>query len=148
MKPIFKSVLGKQVYVAHQSPIPAGFSCISMSHPDIEYHPLCDDWGPIGMLGVVRFIRMLEKQLSEGAQVVLVAEGLSKEGRRSLTNAVCLLGAYMIIMRDMTAKQVAESFSWLEEEFKGTRTEHFRDATFSVPDFGLTLLDVWAGLER
>ena len=98
------------------------------------------------MMGVLRFCEMLEERLAAGPtiKVVVVAE----DGCRSFTNAVFLLGAYLVIMKGMSAKLVSETFRWLEVEYQGQRTENFRDATFSEPDFGLTLLDTWCGLER
>ena len=88
---------------------------------------------------------MLEDLLSKDTSIVaLVAD----KGKRSFTNAIFLLGAYMIIMKDQKAIEVSQSVHWLEEEFHGTRTEDFRYATLSEPNLGLTLFDTWAGLEK
>ncbi len=44
-----------------------------------------------------------------------------------------------------TSNDVSDCFSWAKE---AGLTVPYRDATFSVPDFGLTLLDCWRGLEK
>ena len=50
----------------------------------------------------------------------------------------------MILRRESTTDQVLDVFDWLSESL----VEPYRDATYSSPDFGLTLEDCWRGLER
>ena len=64
--------------------------------------------------------------------------------RRALTNAVFLLGSYMILKLDLSTHQVLERFSWPNS----TQLVPYRDATFSQPDFDLDLSDCWRGLEK
>jgi cell division cycle 14 len=109
------------------------------------YHPYRDDFGPLNLSSTVHFIRMLDEMVSECvssnvSQLVYCVES----GRRPLTNAVMLLGCYMILMQDKTPDQVAEQFAWIGQE----QLEDFRDATDLPSDFGLTLLDCWRGLHR
>jgi cell division cycle 14 len=110
----------------------------------IQYHPFCDDFGPMKISSVIGFITLLEKELvSHSSKIVYCVD----EGVRNLTNAVFLLGAYLILMLDLPTDQVIQvlaRFGWLDEG----AIEAFRDATFSEPDFALTLEDCWRGLER
>ena len=68
----------------------------------------------------------------------------AESGKRHLTNACFLLGAYAILVRNDTPEQVWERFSTLPP---GT-FEHYRDATFARPSFRLSLFDCWNGLAR
>jgi len=93
------------------------------------------------LASVIEFITLLEKELaSHSSKIVYCVE----EGARNLTNAVFLLGAYLILMLDLSTDHVLGRFGWLDEG----AIEAFRDATFSEPDFALTLEDCWRGLER
>jgi cell division cycle 14 len=65
------------------------------------------------------------------------------DGRRELTNAVFLVGAFMMLKMQQSCKSVLSSFNWLDGH-----VESYRDATLATPDFGLTLEDCWQGLER
>ena len=108
----------------------------------IQYHPFCDDFGPMNLACVVRFIGLLDQELAaDPASKIVYCVDM---GRRALTNAAFLLGAYGLLKLNQSADQVEDRFSWLD----GSMVEPFRDATFTEPDFGLTLRDCWRGLER
>ena len=106
------------------------------------YEGYCDDFGPMNMSSTIRFIRLLDAEIASfpSAKIVVCAD----DGPRALTNAVFLLGAYMIIKLDMTPSQVDGRFVWLGKEC----LESYRDATFSRPDFRLHLSDCWRGLQK
>ena len=108
----------------------------------IQYYPLCDDFGPMNMACVVRFIEQLDEELTKypSSRLFFCVE----DGKRNLTNAVFLLGSYMILRLDWQLNDVAECFSWMEPG----QYEEYRDATFCKPTFGLTLMDCWRGLEK
>jgi cell division cycle 14 len=108
----------------------------------IFYQPYCDDFGPMNCASVVRFIEMLDHELVSypSCKIMYCVEA----GRRALTNAAFLMGAYMILKLKMTTEGVSVAFSWLDQSM----IEPFRDVTFSAVDFGLTLKDCWRGLER
>ena len=109
---------------------------------NLEYFPFCDDFGPMNMGCVIRFMEQLDQELAlfPEHKVVLYVES----GKREFTNAVFLLGSYCIIKLNFTLQKVLEKFSWLDSSF----VQPFRDATYSQPDFGLSLADCWAGLEK
>ncbi len=108
----------------------------------MKYKCFCDDFGPVNMASVIGFCQRLQSEIESFpiSKIVFVVE----EGRRPLTNAVFLLGAYMILKLNMSASKVSENFSWVDS----TQVEPYRDATFSKPDFHLHLIDCWRGLER
>jgi cell division cycle 14 len=108
----------------------------------LTYDAFCDDFGPLNLTSIVTFIERLDHQLRSftSSRIVYMVDN----GRRELTNALFLLGAYMILRREMRTEEVKAKFSWLPE----TSIEYYRDATFSKPDFGLTLENCWRGLEK
>ena len=108
----------------------------------IEYLPFCDDFGPMNLACIARFIMLLDRELASGTASKIVY--CIDAGKRPLTNAVFLLGAYMLLKLNLTADQVQDRFSWLD----GRLIEAFRDATYTESDFDLTLQDCWRGLER
>ena len=143
---IIQSVIADSVYVAQNVDIlPDGpaFRRFQPHSEHLEYYPICDDFGPMNMSAIVEFITLLEQELEAfpTSRIVYCVDN----GARNLTNAIFLLGSYMLISLDMSADDVSDCFSWAEE---GGLTVPYRDATFSVPDFGLTLLDCWRGLEK
>jgi cell division cycle 14 len=110
--------------------------------PHIRYNPYCDDFGPMNMASIIDFIRAIDDEMNlfpDGKLVLCV-----DEGRRDLTNAVFLLGAYMILKQNMTPESVAESFKWLDTKL----VEPYRDATYVPSDFDLHLIDCWRGLDK
>ena len=108
----------------------------------ISYEGYCDDFGPMNMSCIVDFIRLLDAKLNQAPDKKIVFS--VEEGRRPLTNAVFLLGAYMILKLEISSDAVSESFGWLNPD----HVEPYRDATYSRPDFALQLLDCWRGLEK
>ena len=99
----------------------------------------------MNMSSTIRFIKLLNAKIAECRKaripcLVYVVDS----GRRALTNAVMLLGAYLILNLDMTPDQVKMRF----ESKPIDELEDFRDATYMPPDFGLTLHDCWSGLYR
>ena len=113
-----------------------------MPEASIHYYPLCDDFGPMGLASVVAFVRQLDAELEKHQECIFLY--CVERGQRALTNAVFLLGTYMILRLDFMVGEVSDSFGWLDR----TLLEPFRDATFAEPDFGLTLEDCWGGLAK
>ena len=132
------------MFLAHEvksDALEGEFRCIHLAQ-FLHYDAYCDDFGPMNMSSTISFIRRLDAELASfpGSKIVIYAQ----EGRRALTNAVFLIGAYMILKLGMTPLQVAERFRWLDQE----SMESYRDATYSRPDFRLRLVDCWRGLHK
>ena len=108
----------------------------------IFYSPFCDDFGPMNLASIVCFVEQLDYEIDEypDSQFFYCVE----EGKRNLTNAVFLVGTYMILRLDETVDDVCEKFEWIDAEM----LEGFRDATHTIPDFELSLRDCWAGLVK
>ena len=89
------------------------FRCIDLAK-EVCYEGYCDDFGPMNMSSTIRFIRLLDAEIASfpSAKIVVCAD----DGPRALTNAVFLLGAYMMIKLDMTPSQVDGRFVWLGKE--------------------------------
>jgi cell division cycle 14 len=115
------------------------FRCFHLEK-EIQYEPYCDDFGPMDMSCVAHFIKSLDKTFTAFPDLKIVF--CVEPGRRNLTNAVFLLGAYMVLKDRMNPKEVAERFASLDSGMM----EYFRDATYSKPDFDLCLLDCWRSL--
>ena len=107
-----------------------------------KYQILCDDFGPMNMACIVRFTEYVDKETVSfpDKKLVLCVE----TGKRHLTNAIFLLGAYMILKQRKAPGEVSDSFCWLEAEL----IESYRDATYSEADFRLHLVDCWRGLAK
>ena len=60
----------------------------------LQYIPFCDDFGPLNMACIAEFITLLDDETESfpGSKIVFCVE----PGKRKLTNAAFLLGAYMI----------------------------------------------------
>ena len=119
----------------------AGFR-IFRPDPEVQYFPLCDDFGPMNMACLASFVLQLDKELADfpSGRVVYCVE----DDRRSLTNAVFLLGAYMILSLQESIEDVVDCFGWLNAD----QHEEYRDATFSQPTFRLALADCWRALAK
>ena len=109
---------------------------------NVRYNPYCDDFGPMNLVSIADFLHLLDHELLTypSCKIVYRVDG----GRRELTNAVFLVGAYMILKHGLHTAEVLDRFDWLE----GHMVESFRDATYSRPCFRLTLGDCWRGLEQ
>ena len=108
----------------------------------LRYYGFCDDFGPMNFSSVARFIDMLDHELREYPECKIVF--CVGHGRREFTNAVFLLGSYLVLKRGETVDSTLSKFSWL----RAGMVERYRDATFTEPTFGLSLEDCWRGLER
>ena len=79
---------------------------------DNSYVPFCDDFGPMNIGAVIRFIEQLDEAFNQHPLSILLY--CVDPDRRSLTNAIFLLGCYMIIVLDQTVDDVANCFEWAE----------------------------------
>ena len=116
--------------------------CTVLSADNVTYDALCNDFGPMNFLSIVSFIESLDQHADDGVSDAIVY--MAGRGRRALTNAAFLLGAYMLLMLDMTPDAVHERFAGLHTAL----FEPYRDASPTASDFGLTLLDCWRGIHR
>ena len=135
------------VYISQSRHMPAlrpKTRCFS-THGILSYEPFCDDFGPMDFPTIARFVRILDGELflaaSEGATSIVYC---ADSGARNLTNAVFLLGAYLILKCGQSANYARNALSAIGDEL----LEEFRDATYGPPASCLSLYDCWAGLTR
>jgi cell division cycle 14 len=134
-----------QIFIAQNGGQPSGRFVAFQNDAAIEYHPYCDDFGPMNISTTINFIKQLEKEILACTQISCDQLVYSvQDGRRALTNAAMLLGCYLILKKNMNPDEVASCFARIKKEL----IEDFRDATNLPPDFGLTLRDCWRGLFR
>ena len=107
----------------------------------IIYQPFADDFGPLDLSCLSRFMSILQCAVKQrkGRNVVYTVQSTP----RSLSNAAFLLGSYMIIEMGYTSNDVWDSFSTIESMF-----EMYRDAQSTPADFRLEIIDCWRGVER
>ena len=131
--------------VQHLDSLSQGRFRLFRNAPEVHYQAYHDDFGPMNMSNTVRFVEQLEKEIigmlnNKDEKLVYAVE----EGRRALTNAVTLLGCFLILKEDLLPEQVLERFSGVKWE----DLEDFRDAAEGPADFGLAVTDCWSGLHR
>ena len=125
--------------------LPRGLFYAFRTAPDVQYQPYCDDFGPLNMSTPIRFVEQLQGEIAVAteascSQLVYAVP----EGPRALSNAVMLLGSYMMLMEDLAPEQITARFAGIDWE----HMEGFRDATHAPADFLLSLADCWSGLHR
>ena len=143
-RPVMQSVVDDTLYIAQGIDSLPSSSTFRAFKPDknIHYFPLCDDFGPMNLGCVTDFIVQLGRELSEfpDSRIFYCVE----DGKRSMTNAIFLLGSYLLLKLDYNVEEVEDCFSWLQED----QFEEYRDATFTRPTFRLSLSDCWRALGR
>ena len=144
MPTFIHSVIGDQVHLA-QSVSGIRFEGAFRSfRPEIAFQYLSygDDFGPLNLSSIIEFIRALDQEIANHPDAMIVF--CIDEGRRMLTNAVCLLGSYMILKLGFSPATVMASFHWLDP----SHLTPYRDATFLKADFDLLLDDCFCALFR
>ena len=138
---IFHCALEGLLYISNGSPKLGDDYRLIHTDEFLNYTAFCDDFGPMNMSTVLRFIDRLDIEMKTSDEKILC---LVHTGRRPFTNATFLLGAFMVIKLNFTAVDVLKRFETVDP----TVFEPFRDATFDAGVFGLSLFDCWSGLER
>jgi cell division cycle 14 len=119
---------------------PSKYLCINTEN-EIVYHPFADDFGPLDLSSLSRFMGILQNALKKRKSRTVVYA--VQTNSRGLSNAAFLLGSYMIIEMGFTSNDVWDCFSTIEPML-----EMYRDAQSSPADFRLEIIDCWRGVER
>jgi cell division cycle 14 len=104
-----------------------------------SYEPFYDDFGPMHLGTISDFCESLEDELDERADRHVIV--LTSNGRRILTNAVFLLGAYMIMKLNKTPDDAEKAFQPISHCILS-----YRDVCPGEQNFSLFVRDCWAGL--
>ena len=132
----------RSIYIAQHDGSPPATEFSLFSDEQIKYYPFCDDFGPMNLSSAVAYIQRLDKAVSISKHDAIVY--CVQDGRRSLTNAAFLIGAYLMLKFGEAPNYVSNRFSMIAKH----RFEGYRDATYSNPDFRLELIDCWSGLHQ
>ncbi|EKX53735.1 hypothetical protein GUITHDRAFT_160909 [Guillardia theta CCMP2712] len=108
----------------------------------LTYYPFCDDFGPMNLSAVFRFCEILSVKLESFPNETIVL--CSPSDRRSRTNSIFLLGAYMVLEMDRKGHEADMPLSQVHPR----PFEPYRDATFEPSCFDLHISDVWKGIAR
>jgi cell division cycle 14 len=140
--PIVQQVLSDKLYLAQGIDELPSSDAFRLFRPDetVQYFPLCDDFGPMNMACVTNFIVQLERERCQFPESRIFY--CVDDGKRNLTNAAFLTGAYLLLQLDYRIEDVEDCFSWLTED----QHEEYRDATFTRATFRLSLGDCWRAL--
>ena len=105
----------------------------------ISYIGFADDFGPMSMGSIYQFCNLLDKELERfpGEKVVMV----TSLDRQTVTNAVFLLGAYMIMQLHCNISEIKNCFEDLMET-----VVPYRDVCPGQQNFDLSVQDCWGGL--
>ena len=129
-----------RVYLAvtkENSDLRADFTYFSIEDK-ICYHGFADDFGPLNLGSVFQFCEMLDDIVGQQTSPVAL---LSKMDPKSITNAVFLMGSYMIMRKDASVEQVMDNFEQMNNLIVS-----YRDVTPGVQNFHLYVHDCWSGL--
>ena len=139
----FHCILDDKLFLANDRNKSCGLDYHHFSTTEyLEYHPLCDDFGPMNIASVISFVEMLEDEMefNPSKKVVYLVE----KGRRAFTNGVFLIGAYLILKHAFEPEEVRHKF----DAVRPYVLVPFRDATYAPPKFGLQLIDCWRAVRK
>ena len=103
---------------------------------------MCDDFGPMNISSVARFIDQLDREIAENPESKIVY--LVEPGKRCLSNGLFLMGSYLVIKHGHEPDKIWKRFKSLPPSM----IEPFRDATFAPSDFDLPVVDCWRALKQ
>ena len=106
-----------------------------------QYIPFCEDFGPMNLASIYRFCKTVEQRLQEDVDSEIVVVTFSD--KRSVTNTVFLLGAFLIMMLDRHPSEISIMFQGLRGKISP-----FRDVSPGVQNFDLELIDCWGAIWR
>ena len=107
----------------------------------MSYEPFYDDFGPLNLAAIHEFCEGLENEIQQlnGGRIVVVSSSTAN----TLTNAVLLLGAYMIMKLNSSLDTVETTFEPISD-----RILSYRDVSPGEQNFSLYVRDCWAGLRK
>ena len=113
-------------------------ACISFNELS-TYIPLCDDFGPGSINLIYEFYNVLEEHVKQRANKFIFLQ--SSLENRALTNAVFLVGSYLLVKFNLTPDEIVDHFQPANDLLVS-----FRDVSPGEQNFHLHLRDCWAGL--
>ncbi len=105
------------------------------------YDSFCDDFGPMNLGMIYKFCAILDSQLERCSQK-RIALCIDPEPQ-SITNAVFLMGSYMMIRLDTLPSELASHFACFQDQLLS-----YRDVSPGEQNFHLLMQDCWQGIWR
>jgi hypothetical protein len=105
-------IVSERVYIAQNitCSLDQIFHCFSTDEL-FEYRPVQDEFGPLRLSRVIAFTELLSNEIATHPHNKVVY--YVGKGSKNLTNAVFLLGAYMILKLNETAESASKRFDWI-----------------------------------
>ena len=107
----------------------------------MTYQPFCADFGPFNLGMTHHFSKVLKDLLRKPANDKIVY--FTSTDPNDITNAVFLLGAFLVVHLNASPEQAWSPFRALKAVVLP-----YRDATWCKSPYDLTLLHCWQGLRR
>lgn len=109
----------------------------------LMYTPYFADFGPLNMSCAIRFYHLLKKRLDDPQWKQQQIVYYSGHGAHQRSNAACLMASFCVLHLNLTA---AETYALFEPAYPPLLP--FRDASYGISTFNLTLLDLMQGLYK
>ena len=106
----------------------------------LEYVGFCDDFGPLNLGAVHNFCTIVDNQLKLSSRSVVMK---TIPEQKAITNAVFLIGAYMIMKLDMSLPEIQDRLA----DFFPLMVS-YRDISRGEQNFHLQARDCWEGLQK
>jgi cell division cycle 14 len=118
----------------------AGYIYVEFEH-EIQYIPFTDDFGPMNLQATNIFCNKIEVSLEAHSDHNLAV--ICNADSRSVTNAVFLLGSFLIMKQNYDIQAVIDALEPIM-----SKTVSYRDVSPGQQNFNLFVEDCWRGLCR
>ena len=113
----------------------------------MRYIPLCADFGPFNLGMTHHFCEVLKELMLSHASNPRLANNkivyFTSTSRPDVTNAIFLLGAFLVSQMGATPEQAWEPFAQFQSVVRP-----YRDATWCPSPYDITLVHCWQGLRK
>lgn len=106
----------------------------------LMYTPYFADFGPLNLAAVVRFVQLLRKRVDDPHQRQQIVY-YSGHGAHQRANAACLMACFCVLH---LGKSAEEAYALFDAAYPPLLP--FRDASYGISTFNLTILDIVQGL--
>jgi protein-tyrosine phosphatase len=127
------------------TPLPPSASGVHFFTMDnqMRYAPFCDDFGPFNLGMTHHFCQVLKDLLCQRRLDNTKICYYTSTGQNDLTNAIFLLGAFMVIHLDVHPEQAWQPFGKFASVIRP-----YRDATWCPSPYDLSLLHCWQAVRK
>jgi len=108
------------------------------------YIPFCADFGPNNICSVLDFCKVVRNVVHHPALADRLPVFYTDTSKPHVTNSTFLLCCYLMLEEGLTPEEAWSKF----EHIRGLPLVPYRDATWHVPTFSLSILDCLRGLQK